>query len=167
MFESPDSGREGGKGATCEGETCGPGIRRRPRSALPRKCRRSLSPYLMVNLNALSTSTGNAHQLRQRLPVPRMWAVAFLNMKATRNRNADANGKTCSKQTVGHLYRRHVSVDGLKYIGKESNSLEDVESGLIHDHRNVYTEYPDERRDEWQRIVRPALKNIPYPFCRN
>jgi len=72
---------------------------------------------------------------------------------------ADANGKICSKQTVGLLYRRHVSVDEIKYIGKESNSLEDVESGLIHDHRNVYTEYPDERRDEWITNVLPALRD--------
>jgi hypothetical protein len=73
---------------------------------------------------------------------------------------ADANGKICSKQTVGLLCRRHVSVDRIKYIGKESNSLEDVESGLIHDHRNVYTEYPDERRDEWETKIVPALRSI-------
>ena len=70
---------------------------------------------------------------------------------------ADASGKTCSKQTIGLLFRRHVFVDGIKYIGKESNSLEDVESGLIHDYRNVYTDYPDERRDEWQTKILPAL----------
>jgi hypothetical protein len=33
---------------------------------------------------------------------------------------ADARAKTCSKQTIGLLYRRHVFVDGIKYIGKES-----------------------------------------------
>ncbi|HKV77605.1 MAG TPA: hypothetical protein VJP02_05680 [Candidatus Sulfotelmatobacter sp.] len=73
---------------------------------------------------------------------------------------ADSNGKTCSRQTVGLLYRRHISVDQLKYIGKESNSLEDVESGLIHDFRNIYTEYPDARRDEWQTKILPALDNL-------
>jgi len=62
-------------------------------------------------------------------------------------------------QTVGLLYRRHVSINGIKYIGKESNSLEDVESGLIHDQRNVYTEYPDRRRDEWQTKILPALRD--------
>jgi hypothetical protein len=72
---------------------------------------------------------------------------------------ADASGKICSKQTVGLLYRRHVSVEGINYIGKESNSLEEVESGLIHDHRNVYTEYPDARRDEWVTKVLPALRD--------
>jgi len=74
---------------------------------------------------------------------------------------ADATGKICSKQTVGLLYRRHVSIDGIKYIGKESNSLEDVESGLIHDYRNVYTDYPDERRAEWQTNILPALEKPP------
>lgn len=73
---------------------------------------------------------------------------------------ADGSGKICSKQTVGLLYRRHVSVDGIKYIGKESNSPEDVESGLMHDYRNVYTEHPDERRDEWQHKIVPALRKI-------
>jgi hypothetical protein len=34
------------------------------------------------------------------------------------------------------------------YIGKESNSLEEVESGIIHAAQNVYTEYPDYRRSE-------------------
>jgi len=56
-------------------------------------------------------------------------------------------------------FSRHVSVDEIKYIGKETNSLEDVESGLIHDHRNVYTEYPDERRDEWATKILPALRD--------
>ena len=45
---------------------------------------------------------------------------------------ADANGKTCDKQTIGLLQRRHVIMDLIKYIGKESNHLEDVDAGLIH-----------------------------------
>ncbi len=48
----------------------------------------------------------------------------------------------------------------IKYIGKESNSLEDVESGMVHAPQNVYTEYPDPRRDEWQTKILPALKGI-------
>jgi len=58
------------------------------------------------------------------------------------------------------LQRRHIRVEQIKYIGKESNSLEDVESGLIHSAQNVYTEYPDPRRDEWQTKVLPALKKV-------
>ena len=74
---------------------------------------------------------------------------------------ADAHGKPCSKQTIGLLQRRHIRVGQIKYIGKESNSLEDVESGLIHSEQSVYTEYPDPRRDEWQTKILPALKAIP------
>jgi hypothetical protein len=48
------------------------------------------------------------------------------------------------------LRRRHVHIDLINYIGKESNSLEAVEAGLIHSEHAAYTEYRDERRDEWQ-----------------
>ncbi len=74
---------------------------------------------------------------------------------------ADADGNPCGKQTVGLLYRRHIGIDLIKYIGKESNSLEAVESGVIHAPENVYTEYPDPRRDEWQTKVLPVLKAVP------
>jgi hypothetical protein len=60
---------------------------------------------------------------------------------------------------VGLLQRRHVHINLIKYIGKESNALEDVEAGLIHSEDAVYTEYPDPRRDEWQVAILPALKN--------
>lgn len=73
---------------------------------------------------------------------------------------ADASGKPCGKQTVGLLQRRHVRIEQIKYIGKESNSLEEVESGLIHSEENVYTEYPDPRRGEWQTKIVPALRKI-------
>src|SRR5438874_13787554 len=58
------------------------------------------------------------------------------------------------------LQRRHIRIDEIKYIGKESNSLEEVESGLIHSAQSVYTEYPDPRRDEWQTKIMPALKKL-------
>jgi len=74
---------------------------------------------------------------------------------------ADAEGNTCNKQTIGLLQRRHVRIEQIKYIGKESNSLEEVESGLIHSEQGVYTEYPDPRRDEWQTKIVPALRKIP------
>jgi hypothetical protein len=74
---------------------------------------------------------------------------------------ADATGKPCGKQTVGLLQRRHIRIDQIKYIGKESNSLEEVESGLEHSAENVYTEYVDRRRDEFQLKVLPALGKIP------
>lgn len=65
---------------------------------------------------------------------------------------------------VGLLNRRHIRIDHITYIGKESNRLEDVEAGLIHSERSVYTEYPDPRRDEWKMKVLPALKKMRLSF---
>ena len=72
---------------------------------------------------------------------------------------ADGDGNICSKQTIGLMQRRHVRIDQIKYIGKESNSLEEVEAGLVHSEQSVYTEYPDPRRDEWRTRILPALKD--------
>lgn len=74
---------------------------------------------------------------------------------------ADSQGNQCGKQTVGLLQRLHIRVDEIRYIGKESNRIEDVESGLIHSAQGVYTEYADPRRDEWQTKILPVLKNVP------
>jgi hypothetical protein len=73
---------------------------------------------------------------------------------------ADASGKPCGKQTVGLLQRRHIQVHQIKYIGKESNSLEEVDAGLIHSAESAYTEYPDPRRDQWTIKIVPALKKL-------
>ena len=62
---------------------------------------------------------------------------------------------------MGLLQRRHVRIDSISAIGKESNSLEEVEAGLVHDEHNVYTEYADRRRDYWSREVVPALRRMP------
>jgi hypothetical protein len=76
-------------------------------------------------------------------------------------KSADAKGKPSGKQTVGVLQRRHLRVERIIYIGKESNRLEEIEAGVIHFPESVYTEYPDPSRDEWQTRILPILKNIP------
>ena len=79
----------------------------------------------------------------------------------SRNQNsADAYGKPSGKQTIGLLQRRHIRVGQIIYIGRESNKLEEMESGLIHSAQIVYTEYPDPRRDEWETKVLPALRRF-------
>lgn len=77
---------------------------------------------------------------------------------------ADANGKPCGKQTIGLLQRRHVRIKGFKFIGKESNKLEEVEAGMVHDPDSVYTEYPDKRRDEWVTTYLPAIHDMPMAY---
>jgi hypothetical protein len=76
-------------------------------------------------------------------------------------KSADAKGKPSGKQTLGLLRRRHVRVERIIYIGKESNRLEEIEAGVIHSPESVYTEYPDPSRDEWQTKILPLLKQIP------
>ena len=55
-------------------------------------------------------------------------------------KTADAKGKPSGKQTIGLLLRRHVRVERIIYIGKESNRLEEIEAGVIHSPETVYTE---------------------------
>jgi hypothetical protein len=75
---------------------------------------------------------------------------------------ADASGRPCGKQTIGLLHRRHVRIDEIKYIGKESNNLEEVEADMVHLEENVYTVYPDRRRDNWEMKYRPAKQKVSY-----
>ena len=78
---------------------------------------------------------------------------------------AGPDGRPCSKQTVGLLQRRHVRIGFVHLIGKESNLLEEVEMGQVHDLQDVYTEYPDARREReaWLREIVPKLKAISLP----
>jgi hypothetical protein len=73
---------------------------------------------------------------------------------------ADSCSNACDKQTVGLLARRHVKIDLVKCIGKESNSLESIEEGQMHSEQDVYTEYADPKRDEWTSKTWPALKRV-------
>jgi hypothetical protein len=73
------------------------------------------------------------------------------------------DGSVCGPRTVGHLHRRAVftSRDHVRLIGKESNRLEDVQSGLIHDHAQVITEYSDPVNGVWLSTVLPVLRMLP------
>jgi hypothetical protein len=75
------------------------------------------------------------------------------------SKSADANGEPAGKQTIGLLQRRHITIDHVLYIGRESNQLENVDAGLVRA-SDGYTEYPDPRRDYWGTAVVPALKQI-------
>ena len=63
------------------------------------------------------------------------------------------------KQTIGLLQRRHVSVGQITYIGRESNQLEEVDAGTVHDAAGVYTEYVDPRREAWFRSANALSLN--------
>ena len=75
---------------------------------------------------------------------------------------ADASGEPCRKQTAGLLQRRHATIEWPpRFIGKESNKLEAVGEGSVADAGDVYTEYPDPRRDEWTTTILPKLRAMP------
>ena len=74
---------------------------------------------------------------------------------------ADATGEPCGRQSVGLLGRRHIRIEKLHFIGKESNKLEEVEEQSISDAADVYTEYPDPRRDGWETKILPFLRRAP------
>jgi len=73
---------------------------------------------------------------------------------------ADLKGQPCNRQTIGLLQRRHVRIDSITPIGKESNNLEGVEAGVIHSEQEVYTVYTDPERDEWHTKIIPALRDV-------
>jgi hypothetical protein len=55
----------------------------------------------------------------------------------------------------------------LHFIGKESNLLEQVEEGAVHDPQSAYTEYPDAQREReaWLQDTVPKLRAIPLGIC--
>lgn len=71
---------------------------------------------------------------------------------------ADATGKPCGRQSVGLLTRRHVVVDEISLIGKESNRLEEADEQTVTDAGDVYTDYPDPRQNLWTKTILPALR---------
>ena len=79
----------------------------------------------------------------------------------------DSKGTICEKDTRGLLQRRHVAIDRIRFIGKESNELEEIGAGLIHSAADAYTEFVDPSRDDWERKIRPALKKMSLPkLCK-
>jgi hypothetical protein len=65
----------------------------------------------------------------------------------------------CGRATIGLLHRRPVTGIAIEYIGKESNRLEEVKVGLLHDPVEVQTVIPDPRHGAWRRVVLPVLRD--------
>jgi hypothetical protein len=111
--------------------------------------------------NLYGITTDGSHGTRQAARVKTYGDVVREYEFHPESKCAGENGAACDKRTIGLLGRRHVHIDLIKYIGKESNNLEAIEAGLIHSEHGVYTEYPDARRDEWHTKILPELKKMP------
>jgi hypothetical protein len=113
--------------------------------------------------------TGNSYRItttghtgtRRMARVKTYWDVLCEYEFHPESKCADAEGNTCDKQTAGLLQRRHIRIDHVRYIGKESNQLEAVDAGLVHSEEAIYTEYVDKSRDEWTLKILPALRLMP------
>lgn len=52
-------------------------------------------------------------------------------------------------------------VGEVRFIGKESNKLEEAEEQTLSDASDVYTEYPNPLRDDWTARILPRLRKMP------
>jgi len=75
-------------------------------------------------------------------------------------KSCDAEGRPCTRATVGLLRRRRVTVGRIVLIGKESNRLEEREAGELtrEDADQWLTTYED--HDEWYRSLLPELRKL-------
>jgi hypothetical protein len=75
-------------------------------------------------------------------------------------KSEDYEGTPCGRATTGLLARRHVTVGVIRLIGKESNRLEERQSGelTLEDRDQWLTTYDD--HDEWYRAVLPRLRRM-------
>lgn len=105
-------------------------------------------------------STGQHYSSRQTANVKTFGDVVSDYVFHAEPKCADTRGNICDKDTRGLLYRRYVSIDRIRFIGKESNELEEIDAGLVHSAADAYTEYVDPSRDEWATKIKPMLKTI-------
>jgi hypothetical protein len=75
-------------------------------------------------------------------------------------KSADASGRVCDKRTVGLLTRRNIRVGKIRYIGKESNRLEEVQNCMVSHEDEFRVTYIDPRLDPWPRYAVPLLKLV-------
>jgi hypothetical protein len=71
------------------------------------------------------------------------------------------DGEPCNRGTVGLLRRRSVTGIYIDYVGKESNRLEEVQAGTVHDPGEVLTIISHPRRGAWPKLILRVLQEIP------
>ena len=108
---------------------------------------------------AYSVTTAGSHGTRSTARVKSYGDVLSEYEFHAESKCADATGEAAGKQRVGLLARRHVAIGLIRYIGKESNSLESVEQGSGPE-TTPYTEYPDQSRGQWATTILLKLKAI-------
>lgn len=72
----------------------------------------------------------------------------------------DSNGRTCDKKTRGVLYRHHIRIGHIEYIGKESNSYS-VGEQLIAIPADIGGLSYGSGRDDVRELIIPVIETIP------
>ena len=75
-------------------------------------------------------------------------------------KSLDPTGARCTSRTRGLLARRPVVARSLTQVGKESNLLEESQTGLIQSQREALNDYGGPGSDEWQSLVLSVLKTL-------
>ena len=78
-------------------------------------------------------------------------------------KSADQDLNTCTRSTEGLLQRRPVIVRSITHIGKESNKLDQRETGELtaDETEDLLLEYRDPTVDNWRNEVLPLLRQLP------
>jgi len=76
------------------------------------------------------------------------------------SKSASSDAKACSKEYRGLLHRRRIAIASLHHVGKESNQLEDVQSGTVHNLDEVYTEYRSRHREIIQALRSTKIRQL-------
>jgi hypothetical protein len=71
------------------------------------------------------------------------------------------DGTPCQGETAGLLGRRPVEAFRIAYVGKESNRLEEAQSGLLHDEQEAVNQYDDPGCSDFREYVLPVLAEMP------
>ena len=77
------------------------------------------------------------------------------------SKSLGTDDKPCDRATVGLLSRRPVKVAAVHYIGKESNEIEERESGLVRDLDDALTEYRNPEQDPLWQLAVSVLRAFP------
>ena len=72
-------------------------------------------------------------------------------------KSATVTGKVCDRKTRGLLHRRHISPSKIDLTGKESNRLEDVRKGVVHDWDEIASTFSDPAYSHWDLVEQPRL----------
>jgi hypothetical protein len=136
----------------------------RPYTANPREAMRG-SRYDLHDTGAWHITTTQATNTDER--IVRVKTIRDVFSEHTTHpelKSLDSNGTPCAEDTTGLLRRRPVTIEphSIRYIGKESNRLHDLETGLVCDERELIASYqhPRTERAEWRAVWVPQLRNI-------